>query len=90
MCSLRAFFLLVLLVPNPPTPHRAKAEEEHEALVRRTADEARYRHCLSRTRAESVAALANFLPALRKRLFLAVDVTGPVSALHYACYTWYD
>ncbi|CAM9641917.1 unnamed protein product [Ectocarpus fasciculatus] len=43
--------------------------------------DARRRQCMSRTRGECAAALANFLPALRKRLFLAVDVTGPVREL---------
>ena len=48
-------------------------------MLLQAGDDARRRQCLSRTRGECVAALANFLPALRKRLFLAVDVTGPVS-----------
>ncbi|CAM9709360.1 unnamed protein product, partial [Scytosiphon promiscuus] len=58
-----------------------EAEEEHAAMLVQAGDEVRRRQCLSRTRAESVAALANFLPALKKRLFLAVDVTGPVREL---------
>lgn len=61
-----------------PSLRRGKAEEEHAVMLRLAGEESRYRQCLSRTRGESLAALANFLPALRKRLFLAVDVTGPV------------
>eukprot|EP00903_Cladosiphon_okamuranus_P018185 g16730.t1 len=58
-----------------------EAEEEHAAMLMQARDDSRRRQCLSRTREESVAALTNFLPALRKRLFLAVDVTGPVREL---------
>ncbi|CAM9521750.1 unnamed protein product [Ascophyllum nodosum] len=58
-----------------------KAEEEHEALVLQAGEEARYRLCLARTRGECLAALENFIPALRKRLFMAVDVIGPVREL---------
>ncbi|CAM9179102.1 unnamed protein product, partial [Pylaiella littoralis] len=55
-----------------------EAEEEHAAMLLRAGDDARRGQCLSRTRGECLAALGNFLPALRKRLVLAVDVTGPV------------
>ncbi|CAM9866704.1 unnamed protein product [Ectocarpus sp. 8 AP-2014] len=55
-----------------------EAEDEHAAMLVQAGHDARRRQCMSRTRGECVAALANFLPALRKRLFLAVDVTGPV------------
>lgn len=55
-----------------------QAEDEHAAMLVQAGHDARRRQCMSRTRGECVAALANFLPALRKRLFLAVDVTGPV------------
>lgn len=67
-----------------------KAEEQHAAMLLRAGDDARRRQCLSRTRGECVAALANFLPALRKRLFLVVDVTGPVSQRRekrHSCHT---
>ncbi|CAM9465563.1 unnamed protein product, partial [Ectocarpus sp. 4 AP-2014] len=58
-----------------------EAEDEHAAMLVQAGHDARRRQCMSRTRGECVAALANFLPALRKRLFLAVDVTGPVREL---------
>lgn len=62
------------------TPHcNVKAEEEREVIIQQAGEEARYRQCLARTRCECLAALENFLPALRKRLFLSVDVIGPVS-----------
>lgn len=79
-----------MCLENPeflPFAVRAQAEEEHAAMLLQAGDDARRRQCLSRTRGESVAALANFLPALRKRLFLAVDVTGPVSRRE--CRYWY-
>ncbi|CAM9163607.1 unnamed protein product [Ectocarpus sp. 13 AM-2016] len=58
-----------------------EAEDEHAAMLVQAGHDARRRQCMSRTRGECVAALTNFLPALRKRLFLAVDVTGPVREL---------
>ena len=74
------------LVLTPTVPR--KAEEEHEALVLQAGEEARYRLCLARTRGECLAALENFIPALRKRLFMAVDVIGPVrSAIYILFYT---
>ncbi|CAM9633264.1 unnamed protein product, partial [Discosporangium mesarthrocarpum] len=58
-----------------------EAEELHEKLVDRSREEARFRQCLARTRWESASAVVNFLPTLRSRLLMAVDVTGPVREL---------